>query len=354
VTSGKSASYDSFTYGDALWISGNAPTEGNAGDLVIIYGSGFEDPLQVFLGGELMELVSVSGTELVIRIPDQFEDDCSAVSGAFTVVLLESNLETSGGNFTILGNEPLVISAEPLIFYEQDSSSDPNNGFLDPTDLTIIGQDFAGQDRVQVQVGSYNVPNSDLSNVSSTSIDVDLGPPVRRGDILVDFDTSPCVTTGLVAGVRNVATAVNVEVANLPGLCSDTLLGAFLIEPYDTECVSIPSLAVAPLTLVFGPLDLNGGSASESQPLDITNNGSLPLNWTAALEGGTSCTQFSLTQTSGGPLSLATQQIDVTYDRSAAPAVHDDCRVTVTAVQTDANPRTQTVTLRGETIDTTP
>ena len=71
---------------------------------MIIYGSGFEDPLQVFLGGELMELISVSGTELVVSIPDDLATECAGTGGSFTVVLLESGLEADGGDFTILGN----------------------------------------------------------------------------------------------------------------------------------------------------------------------------------------------------------------------------------------------------------
>ncbi|MDH3813582.1 MAG: IPT/TIG domain-containing protein, partial [Acidobacteriota bacterium] len=147
VTSGKSASYESFTYGDALYITGNSPTEGGLGDLVIIYGSGFEDPLQVFLAGNQMEVVSVSGTELVVKIPDDLGTQCGSTSGSFRVVLLESGLETQGGNFTIAGNTPTVLSVSPIIL--QEDGSIPSN--LVPDAITIIGQLFSGE--VLVSVG---------------------------------------------------------------------------------------------------------------------------------------------------------------------------------------------------------
>ncbi len=148
LTSGLSSSADTeFTYGDVLFISGNQPSEGGLGDLVIIYGSGFEDPLQVFLAGEQMEVVSISGTELVVRIPDDLATQCGGTSGPFRVVLLESNLDTEGGSFTILGNSPTVLSVSPIIFQEADLG-------LPGADITITGQDFA--DEVLVTGGNLH------------------------------------------------------------------------------------------------------------------------------------------------------------------------------------------------------
>ncbi len=119
MNSGKTDTLDgAFTYGDPLYITGNSPVEGGLGDLVIIYGSGFEDPLQVFLGGELMELVSVTGTELVVRIPDDLATSCAGAAGAFEVVLLESGNSATGGNFNILGNSPTVLSVSPIILQQ--------------------------------------------------------------------------------------------------------------------------------------------------------------------------------------------------------------------------------------------
>ena len=53
-----------------------------------------------------MEVISVSGTELVVRIPDDLGTLCSATSGSFRVVLLESNRDATGGSFTINNGYP--------------------------------------------------------------------------------------------------------------------------------------------------------------------------------------------------------------------------------------------------------
>ncbi|MFV1989079.1 MAG: IPT/TIG domain-containing protein, partial [Gemmatimonadota bacterium] len=99
-----------FRYGDKLYISGNSPSQGQRGDLVLIFGSGFEDPLQVFFpenSAQQMEVVSVTGTELVVRVPDNLPPSCADTASRFKVRMIETNNEVVGGNFTILGNAPL-------------------------------------------------------------------------------------------------------------------------------------------------------------------------------------------------------------------------------------------------------
>ncbi len=263
MTSGKDDTLPSaFTYGDELYISGNSPSEGGLGDLVIIYGSGFEDPLQVFLGGEQMEVVSVSGTELVVRIPDDLGTQCGATSGAFTVTLLESNRTTAGGNFTIRGNTPLVLSVDPVIL--QEDGAVPSN--VTPDDITINGQQFA--EEVLVSIGTYVVPSTDVDRVSDTTIDVfNLPGP---DDLGIIFDSGACVTGGGAPGQRQVATSVSVTVTNFPGDCSDTLLGAIVVEPFDQTCVVAPDIQVA-FNGTF-PGDTEAGSCSATpQTVQVTN-----------------------------------------------------------------------------------
>jgi hypothetical protein len=268
VTSGNADNLPgAFTYGDQLYITGNSPTEGGLGDLVIIYGSGFEDPLQVFLGDELMELVSVTGTELVVRIPDDLATQCSGRSGSFRVVLLESNLQTEGGNFTIQGNSPTVLSVSPVILQEDDSIP----SLVDPDAVTIIGQQFA--DELLVRIGNYTVPSIDVDRVSDSTIDVQNIP--GPGELGIVFQTSTCVTAGGAPGSRLSATPVSVTVTNFPGACPDTLNGAIVIEPYDQTCVEAPDIDVA-----FNPNFPNtpADTCSAANALIISNISGADLN----------------------------------------------------------------------------
>jgi hypothetical protein len=271
VTNVTSGNFDNlpgaFTYGDRLYITGNSPVEGGLGDLVIIYGSGFEDPLQVFLGDELMEVISVSGTELVAKIPDDLATQCSGTSGSFRVVLLESGLEATGGNFTIEGNSPTVLSVSPVILQEDDSI--PSN--VNPDAITISGQQFA--EELLVSIGGYVVPSIDVDRLSESTIDVQNIP--GPGELGVVFQTSTCVTAGGAPGSRLAATPVSVTVTNFPGSCADTLNGAIVIEPFDQTCVEAPDIDVA-----FNPNFPNtpADTCSAANALIISNVSGATLN----------------------------------------------------------------------------
>ncbi len=230
INTGTDSFYNSFTYGDNLYITGNSPQEGGLGDLVIIYGSGFIDPLQVFLGDEQMQVLSVSGTEIVVRIPDDLGVLCTETSGTFKVVLLESGLEATGGNFTIRGNSPTVLGVTPIIIPETDLGT-PS------ADIVINGQFFAPD--VLVQVGNYVAPSSSVTVESDSTIDVQNLPGID--ELGITFNPTACTLPGGQPGVRQSSTPVAVTVTNFPGTCADTLPGAIVIEPSSTVCVASPA-----------------------------------------------------------------------------------------------------------------
>jgi len=232
---------------------------------VIIYGSGFEDPLQVFLGNELMELISVSGTELVVKIPDDLGTQCAPTPGSFRVVLLESGLEASGGNFTIQGNRPTVLSVSPIILQELEF------GDVSPDDVTIIGQQFS--EEVLVSVGQYVMPSADVDRVSESAIDVQNIPDT--GLLGVNWTTTGCVTDDGYDGTVIAPTSVSVTVTNFPGNCPNTLEGAIVIEPYidpllPDACVPSPDITATLSSSNFG--DITAGSCSTPATLTISNN----------------------------------------------------------------------------------
>jgi hypothetical protein len=260
-----------FTYGDRLFISGNTPQEGNAGDLVVIYGSGFEDPLQVFFAGTQMDVVSVSGTEIVIRVPDDFNDECSPSSGSFRVVLLESDLEAEGGDFTIRGNAPTVLSVAPIVL-QADLF-----GNLNPDAITITGRDFASD--LLVQVGNFIAPSTSVTVLSSSSIDVQNLPSID--DLGINFATTSCILPGGEPGQRSTSTPINVTVTNFPGGCPDELRNAIIIEPSNSICTPTPA------EIVTSPVGLGGtwsfaatapGGCSPPQTLTLTNTGGETAN----------------------------------------------------------------------------
>jgi hypothetical protein len=262
-----------FTYGEDLYISGNTPYRAHRGELVVIFGSGFEDPLRVFLlagTNPELEVVTVSGSELLVRIPDNVVPDggyCNNVPATFRVVLTESSVPAAeGGDFVLLGNVPEVLDAKPT-----NIQADATDSFVTPTNITIEGAEFA--DDVIVQINDYRVPSSDITVVNSTTIDVRNIP--APNDFGFSWRTESCVAAGGLPGVRLSSTAVSVSVSNFPGDCNTTLDGALIYEPGDNTCNVAASIAVGPISF---PATEVPGPSLPAQTIDINNNGAGTLD----------------------------------------------------------------------------
>jgi hypothetical protein len=306
MNSGLSDSYSSFTYGDNLYISGNTPTEGGPGTLLVIYGSGFEDPLHVDLlctdncGVEFrLEVVSVSGTEIVARIPQSTPVTCQNIDVDIQVTLLDSNLVTIGGEFRYLGQQPRIFGVSPVIFEEGAG------GALTPDEMTIDGQFFNGQDRLTVKLGNYTVPSGNIEVTGSNRINVQNMPDST--DIITAFDQAACVTGAGETGLRNTSTPVDITVTNLPGNCSDFEVAAFVIEPNDTACSVI---ALPDINVTFNGTfpDTDFGSFS-SQSLIIANEGNAALTGVVSIDP---LSPFFLTENAGPPVKQVAINIPAT------------------------------------------
>ena len=232
VDSGKSdTAPGAFIYGEGLSITGNSPIEGpmTQETLVTIYGSGFRSPLWVdYLFGSpplRLDVVSVGGSELVVRMPPQ-PPNCGNISAAFKVTLVESGLIKEGGQFTYIGNTPMIISINPPTVTPSDADNLPIN-----TTFTISGQGF--EPEMQVEVNGYALPaaNVVVNTANQTITLVDVWSVMAPNNIGLIYDTVPCD-----GGNRDVATSVPVTVTNLVSGCSDTLDPGITYQPWDTAC----------------------------------------------------------------------------------------------------------------------
>lgn len=279
VNSGNVSNTLNYTYGDNLFISSNAPVEGGPGDSVVIYGSGFEAPLHLdfvqggttkLLAGDIrLDLLSVSGTEILARFPVDTPVACANVDGAFRVTLVESSDIIEGGAFTYLGSTPHIYGVEPI--FVQETS---NGAGVTPTDITIHGE-FFNPDLI-VEIEGFRMANSMVDVVSPIQIDVTNIP--APNDFGIKWDQTPCVTDTGLTGIRRTSTPVDVTVTNLPGDCSETLAGGLVYEPEQpVECI------VSPLMTVTAPdfPDAEAGSCSVAQPLTIFNGGGGTLEITS-------------------------------------------------------------------------
>jgi len=240
-----------FTFGDNLFITGNSPSEGGPGTLVTIYGAGFEDPLTIDFQGTnpemRLESPAVSGTQVIARFPSDLDPTCEDATGAFLMTLTDRPADpgiglAQGGSFTYLGNNPTVLSVEPSIVEERLDGDG-----VSPSEVVIRGLRFL--DELLVSIGSSGGPPivlaaEDVEVMTDTLIDVlELPAP---NEFQMRWDQGACVTPEGLNGTRNVPTAVNVTVTNIPGDCGDTLIGGLIYEPQDTVCRANPNIRVQP------------------------------------------------------------------------------------------------------------
>lgn len=269
MRTGKSATASAaFTYGDNLFISGNSPSFGQRGDIVVVFGSGFEDPLRLFLlvaGDTELEVIRVSGTEITARIPEDVVT-CGNLNGQFRVELLESDLEAQGGQYELIGNNPRVLSVEPLFVQEVDTDDDGISDGVTPDEIVVNGQRFAPGAIVEIE--QWRIPSVDTTVVDETRIEVDDIP--HPAEFNLDWDEVPCLTDVGIPGLQRAATPVDVSVINIPGQCRDTLVGGLVYEPANPECVVASVIQVVPRPVVFPPTP--EGSSSQVD-VEISNVG---------------------------------------------------------------------------------
>lgn len=205
-----------FQYGaggaDVPFISAISPGQGpfTGGTLVTLFGQGFDEPVAVELAGVGQSIVSVTGTEVVVRTVAVDVTSCNDVSGASQLTNIETGESATGPTFTYRVPRPVITGVSP--------SSGPQGG---GTLVTISGQNFTEPARVLFgdQAGSVQ---------SVTPTEIQVRTPTFSGEL----QEEPCGD----GGSRFTPTAVGVQVENLATTCEDTFSNGFVYNPSDTTC----------------------------------------------------------------------------------------------------------------------
>lgn len=222
-----------YRYGVDLIITAMGPTSGptEGGQLVTIYGQGFDEPVAVSftgcsgIGSVGQAAISVSGTEIVIRTSAVVPTTCGDIvcSGVRVV-----NIET--GDFADAGIGyvyDLGATASPVISSVSPSSGSQSGG----TPVTILGANFASLVSVSFVVGGdgFSAP---ITSSNGTTIHVTT-PAIPNGSM----STETCnIDADPETGTRYISTPGDLVVTNLDNGCSITLPGAFLFNPANTAC----------------------------------------------------------------------------------------------------------------------
>ncbi len=233
-----------YTYGESLFISGNAPSEGHQDQVttVTIYGSGFAAPLEATWDGvtpsQALEVTSVSGSEIVVRMPGLEPRLCEDTNGQYTVTETGSNLSAEGGSFTYLGNTPTIFSIDGSTVTASNDGSTVNS----PAQMVIHGRNFNVQDPngnvgVRITINGVVLQTGDYTVDSDTQITITNIPTPNA--IGLSYATADCTDSNGNQGTRVVGTPVDITVTNVDGGCADTLAGGVTYMPADTTTCTV-------------------------------------------------------------------------------------------------------------------
>lgn len=208
-----------FKYGSVIIVTSMGPTQGSiyGGTRVTIYGQGFDEPVAVGFGGIAQQVLSVSGTELVVLTTHP----ASCVSGPQTVSVtnIETGATSPSTNLGFIYLKPNVFSISP--------TSGPQGG---NTLVTVSGENFGSPILVTFNAGSAY--QATVQSVTSNSIQVRTPAIPDSAFTSVPCDADGDGTSGQVYQPRTATITVTDPVSG----CTDTFEGVFTYNPSNTSC----------------------------------------------------------------------------------------------------------------------
>ena len=218
-----------FTYGSLIRITSSGPGSGpyTGGTIVTVFGSGFDEPVAVSLGGIGQQVLSVSGTEIRFVTSGLSGAAIPPCGGQSSVLLIsvtniEGGASASGGGFVYTGPpNPLILGVNP---------TGGNIG----SNVTISGQGF-DPNALRVLFGGTNGSSAQIQGAAtSTSVVVKVPTPPPS----FNFTTVACDDNGDgTQGTRALPTPIDITVRNLVTGCEATLSNAYTVNPPDASCV---------------------------------------------------------------------------------------------------------------------
>lgn len=207
-----------FRFANSIVVTAVSPNQGpyQGGQDVVVFGDGFQAPVQVLFEGIEQSVLSVSGRELLVRTRGVQPSGCDDIVADVRVTNLATGEFADGPSYRYRVLTPIVTGINP-------SSVLGGGG---GQQATITGANFEAPLRVEFGDQSASV-------VSSTSTSIQVIVPALAGT----FDEVACDDNGDgTEGKRFVNTAVDITVTNLVTGCSDTFTGGFQYRPTDTTC----------------------------------------------------------------------------------------------------------------------
>lgn len=262
-----------FEYGVPVFITSIGPNVGPSfgGQLVTLFGQGFDEPVAVTLAGFGASVISVTGTEILVRSSAISVTGCPAeVTGPSEVVNIETGDSATGPNYIyrVAAFGPRVNGVSP--------NSGPAGG---GTSVTITGSNFS--DFVEV---TFDDRPAAITSLSPSAVTV--SAPFQP-DSAFTMEACDSNNDGMANGMQFVPLAVDVTVTDSVNGCASTFTDAFVYNPPSNACVgdfvpppTTPGMPpVASFTTIAQAPFIQFNDTSTNTPTmwqwDIGNNGSV-------------------------------------------------------------------------------
>lgn len=217
----QATSTQSFRYGTEVLITSASPTIGPyfGGQIVTIFGQGFNAPVAIELANFAQNSLTVTGTELTLRTAAIRTATCSDPTGPIEVVNINS-----GDGASALSYIYEVVRYTPVIFTVSPDSGDEDGG----TVVTLSGRDL------RTPLASIGGRPAEVLSTSADATTMTIRTPFLPLD---EFNVEACDdNSDGTAGERYVPTSKDVQVVNADTTCSVTFTKGFTYIPDNRTC----------------------------------------------------------------------------------------------------------------------
>lgn len=267
LNSGSSAIFaNAFRYGVDVLITSLSPNEGpyTGGTLVTFFGQGFDEPVAASLAGvAVAQVISVTGTEVIVRAAGVDPGGCTDVGDPSEIVNIETGAGDTGPTYTYR-----VVSLGPRV----DGVS-PSSGAGGST-VTLTGGNFIQP--LSVVFATSTSANATILSVPSTNTMTVRVPSFPD----TAFEEVDCDDNGDgFTGQRYIATPATITVTNSITTCTDDFEGGFTLAPPSTNCrndVGPPPPAPAAPAASFTSQTINAATFTVQFTDTSTGN---PTSW---------------------------------------------------------------------------
>jgi hypothetical protein len=282
--SGKSVTLaDGFRYIPKMQITTVAPLIGSAlgGTDVKIDGTGFNEPVSVFIGGALAQVLKVTGTEILART-GRLASPCGATNGPI-IVTNTDNGDTATAPaiyvFQYVGVQPLITSVN---FTPSSPPNDvPRPGASIQVGVLNPGIGPLGTALVRFSVGGISTtatPNP-ISNGTGTTI---FNVIIPAG---LTFPQVACTTGSGAAGTQGGPITVPVTFLNVTTACADAVgVPIQVFPPAPNACVAAPPIATLSSPAQTCPTTSNLTPPSVVAAGTVTHTATITISNTSAGE----------------------------------------------------------------------